>query len=134
MSSSLGLEITLQRLFSTFAEGRPGLGLLLQRVLTAIILFYCGGMHLAGANNSASNFSHLIGAVAGVFLLLGLWTPLAGTAIAVVEVWILFAGLETPLITILLACQGATQAMIGPGVWSVDAQLYGRKHIELIRR
>jgi hypothetical protein len=91
-------------------------------------------MHLAGANSSASNLPHLIGAVAGVFLLLGLWTPLAGTAIALVEVWMLFAGLETPLIAILLACQGATQAMIGPGVWSVDAQLYGRKHIELVRR
>jgi hypothetical protein len=51
-------------------------------------------------------------------------------AIAVVEAWIFFAWLENPLIAILLAGLGATVAMIGPGVWSIDAQLYGRKHIQ----
>jgi hypothetical protein len=68
-----------------------------------------------------------------MFLLFGLWTPIAGMAVAVVEVWIFFTWLENPLIAILLACLGATVAMIGPGVWSIDAQLYGRKHIQPLR-
>jgi hypothetical protein len=25
---------------------------------------------------------------------------------------------------------GAAVAMIGPGMWSIDAQLYGRKHLQ----
>jgi hypothetical protein len=123
----------LQRLFSTFAEGWPGFGLLLQRVLTSMLLLYIGHMHLQQTTSVASNLPYLIGSVAGTLLLFGLWTPLAGIAIALVEVWILFAWLENPLIAILLASLGATMAMIGPGVWSIDAQLYGRKHIQASR-
>jgi putative oxidoreductase len=73
-------------------------------------------------------------AVAGVLLFFGLWTPVAGTAIAIVEVWIFVARSGDPLIAILLVSLGATLAMIGPGVWSIDAQLYGRKHIEPSRQ
>ena len=69
-------------------------------------------------------------AVAGELLFFGLWTPLAGTAVAVVEVWIFLARSGNSLIAIMLVSLGATVAMIGPGVWSIDAQLYGRKHIE----
>jgi putative oxidoreductase len=115
-------ENTLQRLFSTFAEGWPGFGLLLQRVLTSAVLLYFAGL--------APSLPHLMAAVAGVLLLFGLWTPLAGTAIAIVEVWIFLARSGNPLIAIALVTLGATVAMIGPGVWSIDAQLYGRKHIE----
>jgi len=69
------------------------------------------------------NWPHVIGASAGVFLLLGLWTP-----VAAVEVWAALAGPDNPLLPITLASLGATAAMIGPGVWSIDPQLYGRKH------
>jgi len=127
-------ENTLQRLFSTFAEGWPGLGLLLQRVLTSAVLLYFAGTHLLETSSLAPSLPHLMGAVAGVLLLFGLWTPLAGTAIAMVEVWILLARSGNPLIAIMLVSLGATVAMIGPGAWSIDAQLYGRKHIEPSRQ
>ncbi|MGA7400354.1 MAG: hypothetical protein WBW38_10045, partial [Candidatus Sulfotelmatobacter sp.] len=64
------------------------------------------------------------------FLLLGLWTPVAGITIATVEVWISLAWSGNWLIAIVLAGLGGTVAMIGPGMWSIDAQLYGRKHLE----
>ena len=127
-------ENTLQRLFSTFAEGWPGFGLLLQRVLTSAVLLYFAGTHLLETSSLAPSLPHLMGAVAGVLLLFGLWTPLAGTAIAMVEVWILLARSGNPLIAIMLVSLGATVAMIGPGAWSIDAQLYGRKHIEPSRQ
>ena len=66
----------------------------------------------------------------GIFLALGLWTPVMGTLVAIAELWIAFARPDTPWIPILLATFGATLAMIGPGAWSVDAKLFGRKHIE----
>ena len=120
----------LQRLFSSFAEGWPGFGLLLQRVLTSAVLFYFGGARLLEATSFVPTLPHLLAAIAGMLLLFGLWTPLAGTTIAIVEVWIFLTHLGNPLIAIMLVSLGATVAMIGPGVWSVDAQLYGRKRIE----
>jgi putative oxidoreductase len=127
-------ENILQRLFSTFAEGWPGFGLLLQRVLTSVVLLYFGGTHLTETTSLGPSLPHLFAALAGMLLLFGLWTPLAGTAIAIGEVWIFLARSGNPLIAIMLVNLGATVAMIGPGVWSIDAQLYGRKRIEPSRQ
>jgi len=69
-------------------------------------------------------------AVSGVFLLLGLWTPLAGVTIAIAEVWIFLAWSGSSLAPIMVAGLGGTVAMIGPGNWSIDAKLYGRKHLQ----
>ncbi len=124
----------MQRLFSTFAEGWPGFGLLLQRALTGAVLLYFAGTHLLETSSLVPSLPYLMAAVAGVLLLFGLWTPLAGTAIAIVEVWIFFARSGNLLIAIMLVSLGATVAMIGPGVWSIDAQLYGRKRIEPSRQ
>ena len=71
----------------------------------------------------------MIGAGAGIFLFVGLWTPVAGTLVAVLELWITFSFASNPLIHIMAATFGATLAMIGPGAWSVDARLFGRKRI-----
>jgi putative oxidoreductase len=124
----------VQRLFSTFAEGWPGIGLLVQRAVTSTILLYFAGTHLLETSSLAPSLPHLIAAVAGVLLLFGLWTPLAGLAISIVEVWTSLTSVGNPLIAIMLASLGITVAMIGPGAWSVDAQLYGRKRIEPSRQ
>jgi putative oxidoreductase len=76
----------------------------------------------------------MIAASAGIPLLVGLWTPMAGTLVAIVEVWIAFSRPASPFIPIMLATLGATLAMIGPGAWSIDARLFGRKHIETLGR
>ncbi len=122
--------MVLQRLFSTFAEGWPGLGLLLQRIVTSTILLYFGAIHLLQSGSFAPTLPDLIAAAAGVLLLFGLWTPLAGLAISGAEVWTFLTSQGNPLIPLMLASLGITVAMIGPGAWSIDAQLYGRKHIE----
>jgi putative oxidoreductase len=103
---------------------------LLQRVLTSTILLYCGASHLLENARLVPSLPYLIAAVAGLFLLLGLWTPVAGITIATVEVWISLAWLGNSLTAIMLAGLGATVAMIGPGLWSLDARLYGRKYLE----
>ena len=120
----------MQRLFSTFANGWPGFGLLLQRVLAGIMLVRFGIIQLTDAPFSSSVMPHIFGACAGMFLLVGLWTPVAGTLIAIVELWIASTYVGDPWIPIMLAILGATAAMIGPGAWSIDARLFGRKHIE----
>jgi hypothetical protein len=120
----------LQRLFSTFAHGWPGVGLLLQRVLAAVILVRFGIISLTGAAVSTSMFPEMVAACVGIFLLIGLWTQVVGTLIAVVELWIAFTRPGDPSMMIVLATLGGTAAMIGPRAWSIDARLFGRKHIE----
>ena len=107
---------------------------MLQRVLTSTILLYFGATHLPETTRLALGVPHLVAAVAGTLLLLGLWTPVAGITIAMVEVWIFLASLGNSLAAIMLAGLGATVAMIGPGLWSIDARIYGRKYIEDPRR
>lgn len=96
------------------------------------MLFYCGGTHLLGTGLTSSVL-HLIAAVTGVLFLVGLFTPVVGTAIAAVELWVWLGSLGNPLIAIVLAILGASVAMIGPGVWSIDARIYGRKRIDPVR-
>src|SRR5215470_13827571 len=122
-------EGPLQRLFWTFAGGWPGIGLLIQRMTAGVLLLYCTAGVLAQTSQFTAVEPAMIGAVAGVLLLVGLWTPLVGTLIAVVETWSVLTHSTSPLISVTLAILGATLAMIGPGAWSVDARLFGRKHI-----
>jgi putative oxidoreductase len=121
----------LQRLFSTFANGWPGVGLLLQRLVTAIVLVHYAVVSLRAPSESSSNWPQLIGAGIGMLLVLGLWTPIAGMALALIELWIGLGNTGDPWIPVLLAMLGVTLAMIGPGAWSLDARLFGRKHIAI---
>ena len=120
----------MQRLFSTFAEGWPGAGLLIQRVLIGSITLFYGITHLLDAAGLATKLPFLVASVAALFLFLGLWTPLAGTTISVVGIWIFFSVCSGHSTAIIVAAFGATVAMIGPGMWSIDAKLYGRKHLQ----
>ena len=118
----------MQRLFSTFAEGWPGIGLLLQRILTGALLIRFGIMELRAASSPSAAIAQIIAAFAGALLVIGLWTPIVGTLIAVIELWVA-ANVSNPWISIIVAILGATVAMIGPGAWSIDARLFGRKHL-----
>ena len=71
----------------------------------------------------------LIGA--GVLLLAGLWTPIAGTLVAAIEVWKIFLLPEDLWVYLLLGTLGAGLALLGPGAWSADAHLFGWKRVEL---
>ena len=96
-----------------------------------MVLIHCGTGSLREPHQFASIAPHLIAVGAGIFLLLGLWTPVTGTVIAIVETWIVLSGPADPWIPLVLATLGATLAMLGPGAWSIDARLFGRKHIDI---
>ena len=114
----------MQRLFSTFAGGWPGAGLLIQRLLVGAGLVYCAAA-TAGGTIAAPQ---VIGAVAGLLLIAGFWTPLAGVVAGCAEAWVAFSSPTHPGIPAVFAIFALTLALIGPGECSVDARLYGRKH------
>ena len=70
----------------------------------------------------------LIGA--GILLLAGLWTPIAGTIVTLIEIWKIFSVRNDTGAYVLAATLAAALAMIGPGAWSVDARLFGWKRID----
>jgi putative oxidoreductase len=121
----------LQRLYSTFADRWPGVGLLLQRIVVAILLIHSCALHLSESSFSVLITPHSVAACAGMFFLVGLWTPLVGTLIAVTELWIGLTHSGDPWISILLGTLGATMAMLGPGAFSIDARLFGRRHLDV---
>jgi putative oxidoreductase len=74
---------------------------------------------------------HIVSAVAGLLLLAGLWTPLAGALVAVFELWNTLWQPGDPWAKIPLGTLGVAFVLLGPGVWSVDARLFGWKRIDI---
>jgi len=126
--------VRLQRLFSTFANGFPGIGLLLQRVITAAALGCSVFVRFRAMPQHTSVALLLIDAGAALLLLVGLWTPIAGVVIACCELWIAVAGGGEFWPPFVLGTLGATLALIGPGARSIDALLFGRKQIRPLPR
>ena len=91
----------MQRLFSSFANGWPGHGLLLLRMLTGFALIHYGIVDLREAHQFASIAPQIIAAGAGILLLVGLWTPVTGALVAIAEVWIAFSRAGDPWIPIM---------------------------------
>jgi putative oxidoreductase len=126
--------VLVQRLFSTFANGLPGLGLLLQRLIAGSVLVQVAIVQLRAPAGSAALLPQVIGIGAGLLLILGLWTPVVGAVIAIFQLSAFVSGAPDPRIPVLLATLGASLALIGPGAWSVDARLFGRKQISVPQR
>lgn len=127
-------EVDVQRLFSTFAHGWPGTGLLLQRILIATLLLREPIAELSRAPISHLMSHQILAGLAGILLLAGLWTPIVGVLIAGIELWAVFTGIGDLRISVILLTLGGTIAMIGPGSWSLDARLFGRKRFATSRR
>jgi hypothetical protein len=119
--------VSLQRLFSTFANGFPGIGLLLQRLITAAAIECSVFARFYEMPHHDPVALLLINGGAALFILVGLWTPVAGAVIACSQLGLLVSGGGEFWLHIVLAGLGATLAMIGPGAQSMDALLFGRK-------
>ena len=124
----------MQRLFSTFPEGWPGTGLIFLRAVAGILAVQHGIAGLLTAPQPALVILQMVAASAAALLLVGFWTPVAGGLMAVAELCLAFSHASDPSIHILLSALGAALAMLGPGAWSVDARLFGRKRIQIPQR
>jgi putative oxidoreductase len=100
----------------------------LQRLLVGGALIYCAVSSLTDAFRFDA-VPELLGAAAGALIIAGLWTPATGIIISAVQGWIAFSRPNGALNSIVLAVLGLSLAMIGPGAWSIDAHLFGRKQI-----
>jgi hypothetical protein len=72
-----------------------------------------------------------LAAAAGTLLLAGLWTPIAAAISSLSEIWIAFRTVDDPSAYLLVAAITASLSVLGPGSWSVDARLFGRRRISI---
>lgn len=88
-----------------------------------------GVVRLRAGTSDRSIILAAISLPTAVFLIAGLWTPVAGVFVLTAELWTAFSEPGDHWIQILLGTLGIGLALLGPGVWSVDARLFGWKRI-----
>ncbi len=120
----------MRRLYSTFAGGWPGIGLLLMRLVVGSALVMRATSNVWNSPPTHATVTAAFLATSGILLIPGLWTPIAGTVVAVIAIGQVLAVPGDLLGPVLLGTIGAALAMLGPGLWSVDARLFGWRRVE----
>jgi uncharacterized membrane protein YphA (DoxX/SURF4 family) len=119
----------VRRLFSTFAHGWPGVGLLVMRAAVGATVIVVAITSWLPGLSFGLTIRHVIAITGGSFLILGLWTPVAGSIVAIIQLWAIFSQPGDAWTRILVAALAAGLAMVGPGAWSIDARLFGWKRL-----
>jgi uncharacterized membrane protein YphA (DoxX/SURF4 family) len=130
----------LLRLFSlTFPGGRNGIGLLLLRAAVGLTAVVQGGAYLVVRDDPAL-WARAVGMLViacGVSVLLGLLTPFACVVVGLYSVGVAVSGFQAtaPLgfaagsSLLLDVVMTAALVLTGPGAFSLDARLFGRREI-----
>jgi putative oxidoreductase len=118
----------VQRLFSTFPNAWPGFGLLVLRLATGVSL-----VGVAFGEGTHGGFLSLVlrcmALALAVLLALGFGTPFAAAAEAAIQVGIMVSDHEYSSSATVAAALGVGLAVLGPGAWSLDARIFGRKRL-----
>jgi uncharacterized membrane protein YphA (DoxX/SURF4 family) len=82
-----------------------------------------------GFGNSASLAERCLLDSVIVLVSIGLWTPIVALAETAIQInrFMLVYPADPPLL--VTAAMGFSLALLGPGAWSLDARLFGRKRI-----
>ena len=106
-----------------------------------LIRLVAGGAAIAGAVAGFRSGPPLAAALLqvlcialGSLLVIGLWTPVGGTLLALTALWNAFAYPQYRWGCVVIGTLGAALALVGPGMWSVDAHLFGWKRLEIRER
>ncbi len=119
----------MQRLYSTFPTGKPGIGLLLLRLAAGCALIVERLQLLRPIPPSPLLEINVVLILIGICICLGLWTPVMAGLDGAAELLMTVSDPGRYESHLLLAILGISLAMLGPGAWSIDALLFGRKRI-----
>lgn len=128
----------MQRLFPSFPPGWPGVGLLLLRMAVGLSLVAQGVACFAQGRQGPLVWAFgLLAAGVGALLLIGYLTPLTGSFAALASAGVALSLLPMPIpnvlggvpATIFVALMAAAVVLLGPGAFSLDARLFGRREV-----
>jgi uncharacterized membrane protein YphA (DoxX/SURF4 family) len=115
----------VQRLFSMFASGVPGAALFVLRVSVAATLLEDGTGH---GTPVTSLWMLLPIILTATFLCLGLLTPICASLCCLMEFYSLtISGGQDMFHLVMSILTSAVLAMLGPGAYSVDGRIFGRR-------
>lgn len=97
-------------------------------IVGAVVLWRVGAGPASGPPTHVVVAASLV--LGALFLIAGLWTPVAGALVAVVAISDILRTGELLNGRLLAATIGCALTMLGPGRLSVDALLFGWKRIE----
>jgi uncharacterized membrane protein YphA (DoxX/SURF4 family) len=130
---------SLQRFFSAFPTGWPGIGLLVLRSAAGAVAAAQSGLYLANLEEAgpAAWAVGLLVFVSAVSLIAGFLTPGAALTVSlalplVALLWIepaISSHVNDRVAVLLLIVDALALAALGPGAYSVDAYLFGRREI-----
>jgi uncharacterized membrane protein YphA (DoxX/SURF4 family) len=137
-------EHPLQRFFSTFPRSWPGAGLLLLRTVAGGAAVAQGALYLAlGVPSTPASWAlALLPIAGGLALIAGFLTPAAGVVAGLATLCVAVTWSPSPvpaffidrLPALLVLADAAALTMLGPGAYSLDARLFGRREILVVRR
>jgi hypothetical protein len=129
----------MQRLFSSFPAGWPGVALLLLRSTVGLLLISAGAYLLSKVDELTLLVVILaIAAIAsGLLLLIGFFTPIGGTLGALSAACaVLFAApmgalhpMQLRASAVVVVVMAGAVGILGPGAFSIDSRLFGRRKI-----
>lgn len=129
----------MQRLFSAFPDGWPGVGLVFLRLAVALSAIAQGIFAIAANRGAAFAIwaMGLLAIVVGIALLIGFLTPLMSAATAIGYLVLGVSGFlatdanrhSDAFSALDLAVMSVALVLLGPGAVSLDARMFGRREI-----
>jgi uncharacterized membrane protein YphA (DoxX/SURF4 family) len=133
---------TLQRLFSTFPARWPGVGLLVLRTAVGLTAVVEGGAYVGTDAAPAGALAGLLLAASGASLLAGFLTPVAAAVVGSCLTGLGLSSLPVPtrhvfddsLAIAFVVIVALALVLLGPGAYSLDSYLFGRREIVIAAR
>ena len=122
----------MRALNSTYPNSWHGAGLFLIRLALGFFSIAAAAHQLFAGVMSLGEVFLIAQIISAGVLVLGLFTPIVGVVLALVELGgaTVYAG-QIALTNVLVAAIALSLVMTGPGAWSIDARAFGRRRIEI---
>ena len=121
--------MNLQKLFSAFPGGWQGVGLLLLRVLIAVLVLLPTVAYIRAAETVAGWSIVVLLLASAACLLLGFLTPVAAALLGLTALGLAVSTTPYSIQQLEILVLAVVIALLGPGAFSVDARMFGRREI-----